>query len=156
MTRTTNDNHPSARVGRAAERLCLAHAESTPVDTTIYHYMNREWTRDKLRADAEAEAAGLDPDQWIGASSYSTAGCPTFDLPALQDATPRPPRARKRAKAQACVQHITSFDDVGDGDWAATHYTLRRRRARGAALPQKRAAANPGAAFRNNSRPSPG
>ena len=28
--------------------------------------MDREWTRDELRADAEAEAAGLDPEQWIG------------------------------------------------------------------------------------------
>jgi hypothetical protein len=38
----------------------------TPMDTTIYRYFNREWTRDELRADSEAAAAGLDPEQWIG------------------------------------------------------------------------------------------
>ena len=35
------------------------------MDTTTYRYIwTREWTRDELRADAEA--AGLDPEQWIG------------------------------------------------------------------------------------------
>ena len=32
----------------------------TPIDTTIDRYMNREWTRDELGADAEAKAASLD------------------------------------------------------------------------------------------------
>ena len=38
------------------------------MDTTVYRYMDREWTRDELRADAEAEAeaTGLDAEQWIG------------------------------------------------------------------------------------------
>ena len=30
------------------------------MDTTIYRYLNMEWTRAELRADAEAKAAGLD------------------------------------------------------------------------------------------------
>jgi hypothetical protein len=47
------------------------------MDTTIYRYMNREWTRDELRADAEAEAAGLDPEQWIGGEFIFETGCPT-------------------------------------------------------------------------------
>ena len=29
-------------------------------------YAGREVTYDELRADAEGQAAGLDPDQWIG------------------------------------------------------------------------------------------
>ena len=36
------------------------------MDITIYRDVDREWTRDELRADARAEAAGLDPEQWIG------------------------------------------------------------------------------------------
>jgi hypothetical protein len=31
-----------------------------------YIYFGREVSYDELRADVEAEAAGLDPDQWIG------------------------------------------------------------------------------------------
>jgi hypothetical protein len=31
---------------------------------TIYHCMNRVWTREELWADAEA--AGQDPERWIG------------------------------------------------------------------------------------------
>ena len=53
--------HPRPSYFRHAAR-----AGGTPLDTTIYRYMDREWTRDELRADVEAEAAGLDPDQWIG------------------------------------------------------------------------------------------
>jgi hypothetical protein len=39
------------------------------MDTTIYRYLHMEWTRDELRADAEAEIepARLYPDQWVGA-----------------------------------------------------------------------------------------
>ena len=36
------------------------------MDITIYRDVDREWTRNELRADARAEAAGLDPEQWIG------------------------------------------------------------------------------------------
>ena len=36
------------------------------MDITIYRDVDREWTRDELRAGARAEAAGLDPEQWIG------------------------------------------------------------------------------------------
>ena len=31
------------------------------MDTTIYRYVDREWSRDELHAD-EVEAAGLDPE----------------------------------------------------------------------------------------------
>ena len=42
------------------------HSERTHIGTTIYRYMDRELTRDELRADVEAQAAGLDHEQWIG------------------------------------------------------------------------------------------
>ena len=31
------------------------------MDTTVYRYLNGEWTRDELRADVGAEAAGPGP-----------------------------------------------------------------------------------------------
>ena len=39
------------------------------MDITIYRDVDSEWTRDELRADVGAEAAGLDPEQWIGGES---------------------------------------------------------------------------------------
>lgn len=40
--------------------------EATINDDTIYRMGDRVYTRDKLREEVEVEAAGLDPDQWIG------------------------------------------------------------------------------------------
>lgn len=40
--------------------------EATIKDDTIYRMGDRVYTRDKLREEVEVEAAGLDPDQWIG------------------------------------------------------------------------------------------
>jgi hypothetical protein len=36
------------------------------MDTDIYGYMGKEYARDELCEHVEAQAAGLDPDQWIG------------------------------------------------------------------------------------------
>jgi hypothetical protein len=44
----------------------LSGEEATINDDTIYRMGDRVYTRDKLREEVEVEAAGLDPDQWIG------------------------------------------------------------------------------------------
>jgi hypothetical protein len=44
----------------------LSGEEATIQDDTIYRMGDRVYTRDKLREEVEVEAAGLDPDQWIG------------------------------------------------------------------------------------------